>query len=367
MDLKEFNFEYFANLEPQKYYDNKDMTPGAIQKREDMMSNKDDQFVATRKNDGEWCMLIKGLNGEVLARSRSISKVTGKYGDYTAKIPHIIDEFIGCFPNGTVLLGELCFEDITKTSKDVGTILRCLPPKAIERQKTNPLSFIIFDILAWDNASLMDDNYMNRFVNYAAWEDSKENFFDTGNRYILTTDLRLDNFDEFLADILGKGGEGMVIQRLDAKYAPGTRPSWQSLKVKKNLDEIEVPVIALSPATMEYTGTTELDSWKFWSHDMENADLSKPNIPVTKFYFYGWPGAIVVDYKGKDVYVSSGLTDDDRDWLSSAGDIIARGGVFASITAMEETADGSLRHPVLLRLRMDIDAADIKRKDNYKN
>ena len=32
MDLKEFNFEYFANLEPQKYYDNKDMTPGAIQK-----------------------------------------------------------------------------------------------------------------------------------------------------------------------------------------------------------------------------------------------------------------------------------------------------------------------------------------------
>ena len=113
----------------------KNMTPGAIQKREDMMSNKDDQFVATRKNDGEWCMLIKGLNGEVLARSRSISKVTGKYGDYTAKIPHIIDEFMGCFPNGTVLLGELCFEDITKTSKDVGTILRCLPPKAVERQK----------------------------------------------------------------------------------------------------------------------------------------------------------------------------------------------------------------------------------------
>ena len=168
MDLKEFNFEYFANLEPQKYYDNKDMTPGAIQKREDMMSNKDDQFVATRKNDGEWCMLIKGLNGEILARSRSISKVTGKYGDYTAKIPHIVEEFQRDFPIGTVLLGELCFEDITKTSKDVGTILRCLPPKAIERQKTNPLSFVMFDILAWNGISFMDRDYIERFVDYAA-------------------------------------------------------------------------------------------------------------------------------------------------------------------------------------------------------
>ena len=70
MEKTQFNFDFFANLAPQKYYDNKDMTPGAIQKREDMMSNKDDQFVATRKNDGEWCMLIKGLNGEVLARSK---------------------------------------------------------------------------------------------------------------------------------------------------------------------------------------------------------------------------------------------------------------------------------------------------------
>lgn len=355
MEKTQFNFDFFANLAPQKYYDNKNMTPGAIQKREDMMSNKDDQFVATRKNDGEWCMLIKGLNGEVLARSRSISKVTGKYGDYTAKIPHIIDEFMGCFPNGTVLLGELCFEDITKTSKDVGAILRCLPPKAVERQKENPLSFLMFDILAWDNASLMDDNYMDRFVNYAAWEDSKENFFDTGNRYILTTDLRLSNFDEFLAAVLSSGGEGIVIQRLDSKYSPGTRPSWQSLKVKKNLDEIEVPVIRLSPATVEYTGTTELESWKFWSHDMENADLSKPNIPVTKFYFYGWPGAIVVDYKGKEVSISSGLTDEDRNWLAHAPENIALGEVYATISAMEETEDGSLRHPVLIRLRTDVE------------
>ena len=38
----------------------------------------------------------------------------------------------------------------------------------------------MFDILAWDNASLMDDNYMNRFVNYVAWEE-KENFFDTND------------------------------------------------------------------------------------------------------------------------------------------------------------------------------------------
>ena len=360
MDLKEFNFEYFANLEPQKYYDNKDMTPGAIQKREDMMSNKDDQYVASRKNDGEWCMLIKGLNGEVLARSRSISKVTGKYGDYTAKIPHIIEEFQRDFPIGTVLLGELCFEDITKTSKDVGTILRCLPPKAIERQKTNPLSFVMFDILAWNGISFMDRDYMERFVNYALQEKYDYNDYDCSAYYIMNTDLILSNFDEFLADILSNGGEGIVIQRRDAKYAPGTRPSWQSLKVKKNLGEIEVKVLRTNLANMIYEGKTELALWPYWSHDMSNADLSQPNMPVTKYHFYGWPGAIVVDYKGTEVAISSGLEDIDRQWLAENQDMIKTGTIYAVISAMEETIDGSLRHPVLIRLRLDADGAGDK-------
>ena len=88
---------------------------------------------------------------------------------------------------------------------------------------------------------------------------------------------------------------------------------------------------------------------------MKNADLSKPNIPVTKFYFYGWPGAIVVDYKGKEVSISSGLTDEDRNWLAHTPENIALGEVYATISAMEETEDGSLRHPVLIRLRTDVE------------
>lgn len=338
------SFDYFANLAPQKYYDNKDKTPSAIAKREAMLSNKDYEYVATPKFDGEWCMLIKA-EGKILARSRSISKVTGTYGDYTQKIPHIIDQFDQFFPNGTVLIGELCFAEVDKTSKDVGSVLRCLPPKAIERQKNNPLFFFFFDMLAFDGISYINATYKDRFVKFADFYDSDfglNGAFVTEPFYVDSVRREFNDFSSFVEGIWAIGGEGIVIQRLDSIYAPGSRPSWQSLKIKKQLGEIEVPILGLVPATYLYEGDCP-DSWQYKNDKGEN---------ITKFAYYGWPGAITVDYKGKMVSVASGLTDEDRAWLAESFD--AENPLYAVITAMEETADGSLRHPVLVRIRTDL-------------
>lgn len=336
-------FDYFASLAPQKYYDNKDTTPSAIAKREAMLSNKNEEYVASVKFDGEWCMLIKA-EGKILARSRSISKVTGNYGDYTAKIPHIIEQFDEGFPEGTVLIGELCFPRADATSKDVGSILRCLPPKAIERQKEDPLYFFFFDMLAFDNELYIECTYKDRFIDFANYYDYQiamdSNFF-AAPLYIDTVRRAMSDFETLAEEVWTAGGEGIVIQRLDAKYAPGTRPSWQSLKVKKQLGEIEVPIIRLEKPTYLYEGNCP-DSWQFKNTEGQN---------ITKFAFYNWPGAITVDYKDKEVSISSGLTDDDRAWLAEQKSV---NGIYGVISAMEETEDGSLRHPVLIRLRTDI-------------
>ena len=71
------------------------------EKIEAMLQNKDNNYIATLKSDGEWCRIIVG-DREVVAQSRNISKVTGEYGDKTELIPHIIEEV----KNGITISGK---------------------------------------------------------------------------------------------------------------------------------------------------------------------------------------------------------------------------------------------------------------------
>ena len=117
-------------MEPMKYYEGNTST----QKAQDMINNKDQAYFAMRKYDGEWCRAIITEDG-VLMQSRSVSKITGTYGDKTELVPHITEELKDTWPAGTVLLGELAFDDFESTSKDVGSILRCKVDKAISSPK----------------------------------------------------------------------------------------------------------------------------------------------------------------------------------------------------------------------------------------
>jgi ATP-dependent DNA ligase len=333
-----FDFNYYAELEPQKYYENKDETPNAIKKREAMLSNENSQYVMSHKWDGEWSMSIIG-DKQLLVRSRSRG-VNGTFGNFTDKVPHITEE-LKQLPAGTVILGELCFSDLKKTAKDVGSILRCLTPKAIERQKeeVNKLHLKVFDCLAWNGESQMKMGYYNRLININMALSNYQ------FKYIGMTEFTTENFEDFVSNIWAAGGEGAVIQRKDSKYAPGTRPSWQSLKVKKHMDPLELPVIYYNGATKEYTGKDSAN----WPYKDKDGNL------VTKYWYNGWAGGITVNYFGNAVAVSSGLTDEDREWLTTdeAAQLIAQGKLYAVISAMEVTDKHSLRHPILERLRTD--------------
>lgn len=333
-----FDFNYYAELEPQKYYENKDETPNAIKKREAMLSNEGAQYVMSHKWDGEWSMSIIG-DKQLLVRSRSRG-VNGTFGNFTDKIPHIIAE-LNQLPAGTVVLGELCFPDLKKTAKDVGSILRCLTPKAIERQKEeiNKLHLKVFDCLSWNNESQMNKGYYDRLIIINTLLSNYQ------FKYIEMTEFTTEGFEDFVSNIWAAGGEGAVIQRKDCKYAPGTRPSWQSLKVKKHMDPLELPVIYWNGATKEYTGKDSAN----WPYKDKDGKL------VTKYWYNGWAGGITVNYFGNPVAVSSGLTDEDREWLTTeeAAQLIGQGKLYAVISAMEVTDKHSLRHPILERLRTD--------------
>lgn len=350
------NFEKFYTMTPMKYYQPLDYNN---QKAQDMIVDAGHNYIATRKNDGEWCRLIINKNGEIKAQSRSISKVTGEYGDKTEHIPHITNEF-SSYPRETVLLGELCFLDITKTSRDVGSILRCKSDKAIQRQKTEKLVFKVFDCLAYAGMDLMNEPYRLRMAN------ALDAIGDSGNYITFTDYCYHGDYEEFLQNILAEGGEGMVIHKADAKYKPGARTAWDTLKVKKIVEEIELPIVRFLEPNRSYMGE-DASTWKYWigtkADDTIVKSLCCPDTsddvikwePVTKPYWMGWKNGIVVDNNGTEVKVTSGLTDEDREWLSTPeAETALENGLVATVSAMQiEKDSGSLRHPRLLRIRTE--------------
>lgn len=339
----------FAMMEPMKYYNSEVESI----KRSDMINNKDGLYVATEKHDGDWGMFIHYSKGNNLIRSRSISKVTGVYGDYTAKLPHLCEEMDN-WPDNTVVLAEICWDEYGTNANTVGTILRCLPSKAVERQKDKKLSGLIFDLLMFAGEDLTSTPYIDRLEKIDA-EFNPTHISDMNYHYFKPTQVFFTDFAAAADNIISHGGEGIVIQRKDNPYMPGTRTAWKTLKLKQSLPEMELKVIATINPKMYYEGDCP-DTWEYWYQDMPNANSQAGDFPVTKPFFYGWKNGVTVEYNGTTCDVTSGLTDADREWLATkeAAKMIANGELYAVVKAMQTNDLGRLRHPYIVRLRNDL-------------
>jgi len=330
----------YSNDECQRYWDPKREL--GIQK--DILTNpsKYDEYIGSFKLDGEWCRMIWD-GKKVLLQSRSISKKTGKYTEKQDSLPHLVEEFKK-LPKNTVILGEVCYDELFKRSKDVGSILRSLTPLALEKQREekDKLHFYCFDVLCWEDVDLMEKGFEER-ISYL----KKVKKVLGKSKYIKFAEIKsVDEIVNEYEDYLNKGGEGFVLQKKTATYKPGKRTAWESIKLKKCMEEIELPVVDIIEPEREYTGK-ELNNWVFFEN----------NEPVTKYYFYGWKAGVVVDFNGTLCRVSSGVTDDDAKWLATkkAKELIKNKQLYAVVAGMLIEEDtGSIRHPVLIRIREDV-------------
>lgn len=352
------NFEQILYSEPMKYWAPPKTNP-IIQ---NVLDNplKYNQYKFTEKLDGEWNKLAwDGEHMYMLSRNKNVK---GEYTDRWEKLPQIISE-MKSLPKNTILLGEIAFDDVTKTSKEVGSIMRSLPARALKLQEKSPLHFFIFDCLMWDGVDLSSQSYKSRFI-----ENTKLSDFMSSNftyTHLLKT-KPMSELVEYLKEFFAKGGEGVVLVDETQPYHFGKRPARSSIKIKKQLEEFEALVVAAIEPTKEYSGT-ELATWQFWEEthrptgatklcgSLHSRSMDYSYQPVTKHYYHGWKNGIRCVYQGRTFDVASGLSDEDRAWLASyeAADAIRNGDLYAVISGMEFTED-SVRHPYVVRLRTDM-------------
>ena len=343
-----YTIDDFPMMTPMKYYNNEDTSNT---KRQDMINNKNGEYIATEKHDGDWGMFIHYSKGQNLIRSCSISKVTGVYGDYTAKLPHLCDE-MDKWPDDTVVLAEICWDEYGTNANTVGTILRCLPAKAVERQKDKKLSALIFDVLMYKGLDLTVLPYEKRITFYALYftqpiaDNLTPQELSFYPHYFKRTQIFTTDFAEAADRIIAGGGEGIVIQRKDYVYSPGSRTAWKTLKLKQKLPEMELKVVGTLAPNKIYEG----DCPETWEYQIDGELVTKP-------YYFGWKNGITVELpSGIRTDVASGLTDDDRAWLATedAAKMIEAGELYAVVKCMSINDLGKLRHASLVRLRNDM-------------
>lgn len=318
------------------------------------------EWLGSEKKDGYFAKVIKDCDGNAHLYSRS-RNVNGEYTDKIEWVPQFA-RFINSIPNGTVILCEVYLPN-APGSNNVTSILGCLKDEAIEKQKKNPLYLYVFDILAYNNKSLVEKQAVERFAVLN----------ELGNdEYVsLAYYSRGETLWNRIQSILGNGGEGVVITKQYAIYKPGKRPSKTTLKVKKELrDTIDCFFTGQITLPERLYSGKEISSWNYWENTNTNEllfgehyneyTLGEPIEPVTKSYFYGYAGSleigVLTDNKCIESigYLSNLSEDIKRNYHEYKNRVI-------EVNAMELSFDKNhitLRHGKMVGFRDDLTIED---------
>ena len=359
---------YFTS-EPMKYFaPSSTMSPDARRAKLEQMIDSGN-YLFGEKTDGNWSRAVITPERNAL-QTRGISTVTKTYGEIQDKVL-FWNDICKAFSHGTtVILGEVYLPGAI--DKDVGSILRCLAPKALARQKDNPLRWRIFDILALNGVDMMNRPFEDRIIHIPEVVGIINSPLVEGVEY-----HEMDNtFFDRMGEIFAAGGEGAVCYKKDSRYEPGKRGphAWDTVKVKQEIEsEIDAFISAIIPGEKIYTGK-DLGEWTLWENQRTGEKLKGEYfgeyrtggsyLPVTKNYFFGWPGAIqvsVLDNKNNEVPLCkvSGLTEDFKTSLRDnpqrwIGCPVTIGGMMVSSAKADAEGNGiSIRHPLLKRIRED--------------
>jgi len=364
----------YFEMEPMKYFAPPSTMSAELRRMKLEQMIDSGNYMFGLKTDGNWSRAVITKDRQAL-QTRGISTVTKTYGEIQDKVL-FWNDICDAFSMDTVILGEVYLPG--GIDKDTGAILRCLAPKAIARQKENPLKWRIFDVLVLDGMDMMDWSFEERISHIPKVVGRINSPLVEGVSYYEMDETFFDQMGE----IFSTGGEGCVCYRKDCKYIPGKRGphAWDTVKVKQEISsEIDAFISGIVPGERVYTGK-DLATWQLWENQRTGEKIvgsyfgeyqtGGAYIPITKNYFNNWPGAIqvsVYDNNKNEVPLCkvSGLTEDFKSELRDNPDRwincpVTIGGMMVSSAKADSEGNGiSIRHPLLKRIREN----DISKED----
>lgn len=247
---------------------------------------------------------------------RVISKKTGTLVEKTDNLPHLNPAVAHLV--GTVLDGEMICDFPGARSRDVTSIMGSHPDVAIAKQKERGwVRYAVFDCLFAKGEDLRGFTLAERREIAAAvlkaW----------ANPHAVLVPAVSDGREEFLAGIWDRGGEGIILKRLDSVY--GDEKAWVKVKRELSFDVVVMGYDEPKEESVKVDGTRS----------------------ITKYAAAGLIGAIrfgqykdgVLTYCGS----CSGFDDDLR--LSMSKDRDGHLGKVFEITAQLREPSGHFRHP----------------------
>ena len=169
--------------------------------------------------------------------------IDGKYVEKTDNLPHLNTPIPALV--GTVLDGEIVAGAGT-TSKDVTSIMGSLPDKAIKKQAERGwLTYVVFDCLEFKGKDIRNKPLTYRFGKalhaVEVWKSRMP--------YVRASDYATCGKRAEYEQIVAKGGEGVMLKRMDSEY--GDRRAW--VKVKKS-DTADLFIMGYTPGNGKWAG-----------------------------------------------------------------------------------------------------------------
>lgn len=285
-----------------------------------------DDYVAEEKIDG--CHYLM-----VACRFFSTDHV-----EKTDNYPHLRDFFIKLNMPNLILDGEIFYPGRTSqyctrvTGADASTAVKF-------QQKNGHIHYYFWDMLRTPKGTwIINESYEKR-------RKLLEYFYNTFvkdtpmEQYIHLSTMTYENKRQFKDDILNRGGEGVVLKKLNSLYVMGKKPAWMWMKIKA-IDTADLFITGYDPPKIDYTGT-DFDSHPYW------LEINGVSRPVTKFHYFGWIGSIELSayVKGKitKICTCSGIDETLRKEISENPHTYLNKVV--KISYMESTDAGFPRHP----------------------
>ena len=180
------------------------------------------QWIAEEKFDGDRIRLqIK--DGQVKLFNRRGIEVTNRY-----------PELLSLGGTSKLLDGEMCVMDengVSQFNEGIAFRTHCQSPSSIQNaMERYPVTYVVFDILEASGQDLRASPLSHRREVLEDW------FRGCGHPNIILSQFRHD-IEDLWTEVTSKGGEGIILKKLDSPYLEGKRSSaWKKVKDIKEVD-----------------------------------------------------------------------------------------------------------------------------------